>query len=112
MLYMDNATRNADMAPPCWEADLDLWGMFSDCYKDANGHRPRFYMSAADVEAWFARENTPKVQAERAAQWAREEEWLNEQELALQQEMAAHEALVKPLGYPGEQYEMFEVLEK
>lgn len=38
----------------CNDVDPDLWQAFSDCYKSDNGFRPRFWNTAAEVEAWFA----------------------------------------------------------
>lgn len=39
----------------CNDVDPDLWQAFSDCYKSDNGFRPRSWMTAAEVEAYFAR---------------------------------------------------------
>lgn len=40
----------------CNDVDPDLWQAFSDCYKADNGFRPRSWMTAAECEAYFARE--------------------------------------------------------
>lgn len=39
----------------CNFVDCDLWSMFSDCYKDENGFRPRFHKTRQDVQAYFDR---------------------------------------------------------
>lgn len=41
----------------CNEVDCDLWGYFSDYYKDVNGFRPRHYMTRKDVETWITEDH-------------------------------------------------------
>jgi hypothetical protein len=39
----------------CNAVDTDLWSLFSDCYKDDVGMRPRFHQTRAQVQAYLAR---------------------------------------------------------
>lgn len=52
----------------CSETNPELWGNFSDCYKSFEGVRPRFFMSEADADAWFARREQENQEAEKEAQ--------------------------------------------
>jgi hypothetical protein len=45
----------------CNDVDPDLFSAFSDCYKSDNGIRPRFWMTVAEVEAWFARRDAAEA---------------------------------------------------
>lgn len=40
-------------AAPCHIIDCDLWGAYSDFYKEVYGFRPRDARSRAEVQAWF-----------------------------------------------------------
>jgi hypothetical protein len=41
----------------CNNVDCDLWGYFSDYYKDVNGVRPHHYMTREDVESWIVQDH-------------------------------------------------------
>ncbi len=42
----------------CNAVDCDLWSLFSDCYKDDAGFRPRFHQTRAEVQAYLAQPRT------------------------------------------------------
>lgn len=42
----------------CNAVDCDLWSLFSDCYKDDAGFRPRFHQTRAQVQAYLAQPRT------------------------------------------------------
>ncbi len=39
----------------CNEVDPELFGIFSDCFKDDNGFRPRFHVTLAEVKEYLER---------------------------------------------------------
>lgn len=39
----------------CNAVDTDLWSLFSDCYKDDAGFRPRFHQTRTQVQEYLAR---------------------------------------------------------
>lgn len=43
----------------CNAVDCDLWSLFSDCYKDDAGFRPRFHQTRAQVQAYLAKPRAP-----------------------------------------------------
>jgi hypothetical protein len=48
-----------EMPVHCNDTNEDLWGEYSDAFKDANGVRPRFFMTEDEVNAAL-----PRVYAE------------------------------------------------
>lgn len=43
----------------CNAVDCDLWSLFSDCYKNDTGFRPRFHQTRAQVQAYLAKPRAP-----------------------------------------------------
>lgn len=50
----------AELGPDahCAEVDCDLFGFYSDCYKDRNGFRPRGHVTRKQVQEWMERDSS------------------------------------------------------